>query len=177
MISNFWTPGAKYFTRILSSIDYILHKHKEVSMKEVTLNFNTEDTGLNLTGVVNFPERAVPVAGYPDVLTVRGLAEWRHVPANIVHVNERMLMNFNMVEKAKNFSKIGMNFIGIKAHSDILLSHSVRAGKNGTAKVQEQLTKFFKALGASSVKFSILNVDVEMNNQEVASDNNENDDN
>ena len=67
-------------------------------MKEVALNFNTEDAGLNLTGVVNFPERVVPAAGYPDTLRVRGLAEWRHVPANVVHVNERMLMSFKMQE-------------------------------------------------------------------------------
>lgn len=146
-------------------------------MKEVALNFNTEDAGLNLTGTVNFSERAVPAAGFPERLSIRGLAEWRHVPANIVHVNESMLSNFKMVEHAKNFSKIGMNFIGIKAHSDILLSYAVRSGKTGTAKVQEQLTKFFKALGASSVKFSILDVNTEMNNQEVSSENNEIDDN
>lgn len=135
--------------------------------QEVTLNFREEDTGLNLTGTVNFPNAmTVSVSN----ISIRGLAEWRHVPANIVHVNERMIQNFNMVEKAKNFSKIGMNFIGIKANTDVLLSHAVRAGRTGTEKVQAQLTKFFKAIGASSVKFSVLDVQRELSNQ-AADDN------
>lgn len=120
---------------------------------EVTLNFNQEDAGLNLTGTVNFP-----INGNIGIssLSVRGLAEWRHVPANIVHVNQAFIERFNMAEKSKNLSKIGVNWIGIQAHSDILLSFAVRNGKTGTQKVQDLLTKFFKAIGATSVKFSVL---------------------
>lgn len=123
-------------------------------MQEVTLNFVTTDEGLNLTGSVNFPDR-VNINGITS-LSVRGLAEWRHVPANIIHVNERVIQNLRMPEQSKKFSKVGLNWIGIKAHTDLLLSHATRTGKNGTKKVQEQLTKFFKTIGASSVKYSIL---------------------
>jgi len=124
-------------------------------MQEVTLQFNTDDEGLNLTGTVNFPDtKRVDVS----TLSIRGLAEWRHAPSNIIHVSEPSIAALKLVEKSKFLSKIGMNWIGIKAQSNILLSHAVRHGKNGTKKVQEQLTKFFKAIGASSVKFSILDV-------------------
>lgn len=131
--------------------------------QEVNLQFVNEDAGLNLTGTVNFPN-TVNLNGI-SVLSIRGLAEWRHAPANIVHINEQMIGAFNMPEKSKNLSKIGMNWIGIKAHSNILVSHATRVGRNGTAKVQAQLTKFFKAIGASSVKFSVLDVDRAMNDQ------------
>jgi hypothetical protein len=135
--------------------------------QEVTLNFNQEDVGLNLTGIVNFPN-ASPIS--ISTISIRGLAEWRHAPANVVHLNERMIQVFNLPEKAKNLSKIGMNYIGLKAHTDILLSHAVRAGRTGTEKVQTQLTKFFKAMGASSVKFSVLDAQVELSNQDATSD-------
>jgi len=135
--------------------------------QEVTLNFREEDTGLNLTGTVNFPNATnISVSS----ISVRGLADWRHVPANIVHLNERMIQAFNLPEKAKNLSKIGMNYIGLKASTDILLSHAVRSGKTGTEKVQAQLTKFFKAIGASSVKFSVLDAQVELDNQQSGND-------
>jgi hypothetical protein len=130
--------------------------------QEVNLNFRSEDTGLNLTGTVNFPNAMELTI---STISIRGLAEWRHVPANIVHVNERMINNFNLPAKAKNLSKIGMNYIGLKAGTDILLSHTVRSGRTGTEKVQAQLMKFFKAIGASSVKFSVLDVQTEMSNQ------------
>ena len=124
-------------------------------MQEVSLTFVQEDEGLNLTGTVNFPDRdAVNVSS----LSVSGLGEWRHVPANIVHANERTIANLKLVEKASKLSKVGCNFIGIKARHDILLGFSVRHGKNGTKNVQALLTKFFKAIGASSVKFNILDV-------------------
>jgi hypothetical protein len=132
-------------------------------MQEVTLNFNTEDPGLNLTGTVNFPDR-VNVQGISS-LTVRGLAEWRHAPANIVHVNEAFIANFNMPAQSKKFSKVGLNWIGIKAHSNILVSHAVRVGRNGTKNAQAQLTKFFKTLGASSVKFSVVELSRALNDQ------------
>jgi hypothetical protein len=131
--------------------------------QEIVLEFEQDDAGLNLTGTVNFPNTS-NLNGL-SVISIRGLAEWRHAPANIVHLNEQMIGAFNMPEKSKNLSKIGMNWIGIKAHSNILISHSIRIGKNGTAKVQEQLTKFFKAIGASSVKFSVLDVDRALSDQ------------
>lgn len=138
--------------------------------QEVTLNFNQEDEGLNLTGSVNFPN-AMDI-GEINSIFIRGLAEWRHVPANIVHVNQNFIEQFHMVEKSKNLSKVGVNWIGIQAHSDILLSFTVRHGKTGTQKVQELLTKFFKAIGASSVKFSVLNLDraIEDQNQDEIPD-------
>jgi len=135
-------------------------------MKEVTLNFTTEDPGLNLTGTVNFPDR-IDLHGVTS-LSIRGLADWRHAPANIIHVNENVIQNFNMPEQSKKFAKVGLNWIGIKAHSDILISHAVRQGRNGTKKVQEQLTKFFKTIGASSIKFSVLDVTREIQSQEAS---------
>ena len=124
--------------------------------QSINLSFMTDDPGLNLTGVVNFPN-TVNLHDLSEI-SVRGMAQWRHAPANIVHLNERMIEKFNMPEKSQKLSKIGMNWIGIKAHTDILISHSIRVGKNGNAKVQAQLTKFFKALGASSIKFEVLEV-------------------
>jgi hypothetical protein len=124
--------------------------------QEITLNFNQEDDGLNLTGTVNFPN-ATNIS--VSEISIRGLAEWRHVPANIVHVNKAFIERFGMMEKSKNLSKIGVNWIGIQARTDILLSFAVRQGRNGTKKVQELLTKFFKAIGATSVRFSVLDVE------------------
>lgn len=144
-------------------------------MQEINLNFTTEDPGLNLTGVVHFPDR-IDLHGVSS-LTVRGLAEWRHAPANIVHVNETFISNFNMPEQSKKFSKVGLNWIGIKAHSNILISHAVRAGRNGTKNAQAQLTKFFKTLGASSIKFSVLELDRAHNDGNEASGSDTGDDN
>lgn len=132
--------------------------------QEITLTFETDDEGLNLTGTVNFPN-AVNINGI-STIHVRGLAEWRHVPANIVHVNRDLLERLRINEKAKNFSKIGMNFIGIQARSGLLISATTRKGRNGTKKVQEQLTKFFRAIGASSIKFSVLDVEKEIAGQQ-----------
>jgi hypothetical protein len=146
----------KKWFKYRKATDYNLNKEAKMP-NEVTLQFEQEDAGLNLTGTVNFPN-ALNIQGI-SVITIRGLGEWRHAPANILHLNEQMIGIFNMPEKSKNLTKIGMNWIGIKAHSNILVSHTVRVGRNGTKKVQEQLTKFFKAIGASSVKFSILDVD------------------
>jgi hypothetical protein len=149
-------------------------------MQEITLNFTTEDPGLNLTGVVHFPDR-VDLHGV-NALSVRGLADWRHAPANIIHVNESLIQSFNMPEQSKKFSKVGLNWIGIKAHSNILISHAIRAGRNGTKNVQMQLTKFFKVLGASSVKFSVVELDRALSDQNreasgSGSDNNDDNDN
>ena len=137
--------------------------------QEVTLNFNQEDEGLNLTGKVNFPN-TMNIGGLSS-LSVRGLAEWRHVPANIVHVNQGFIDRFGMLEKSKNLSKIGVNWIGIQAHSDILLGYALRHGKTGTQKVQDLLTKFFKAIGATSVKFNVLNPERALEEQEADDDN------
>jgi hypothetical protein len=123
-------------------------------MKSVSLNFNhPEDDGLNFTGTVSFAD-AVGIT--IDTLTIRGLAEWRHVPSNVVHVNESAIENLHLVEKSQALSKVGINWIGIKANHNLLLSFAIRSGRNGTKKVQEQLTKFFKALGASKIAFNVI---------------------
>lgn len=118
-------------------------------MPQVTLNFITKDDGLALTGTANFT-RQLPVTS----LRIAGLADWRHAPANVIHVNQNALTALDLPAKAKNLSKIGLNYIGIKAKSDLMLSYNVRQGKNGRTNVKNQLTKFLKALGATSVRFS-----------------------
>jgi len=132
--------------------------------QEVTLIFETDDEGLNLSGTVNFPN-AIDINGI-HILKIRGLAEWRHVPANIIHLNKEFVEIFNVTEKSKNLAKIGINWIGLQARSDILLGYSTRQGRNGTKKVQELLTKFFKAIGASSIKFSLVEVEKELDNDD-----------
>ena len=144
-------------------------------MREVTLTFETADDGLNLTGTVNFPDRLAETLSLPDHLHVRGLAEWRHVSANVIHVNEAFINCFNMVERGKPLAKIGISWFGIKARSNILLAFNSRSGKDGVKKVQGLLTKFFRTLGASSVKFSILDteramIDQQRESQEIADD-------
>jgi hypothetical protein len=123
-------------------------------MKNVSLSFNyPEDEGLNLTGTVFFAD-AIGIT--VDTLTIRGLAAWRHVPSNVIHANEATIENLHLVEKSQQLSKVGLNWIGIKANNNLLLSFAVRSGRNGTKKVQEQLTKFFKALGASKITFNVI---------------------
>jgi len=128
--------------------------------QEIVLTFCTEDEGLNLTGNVNFPN-ATDI-GETTSLTIRGLAHWRHIPSNVIHVNKNFIDNFHMLDKSKFLSKVGMNWIGLQARSDILIGHATRQGRNGTKKVQELLTKFFKAIGASSVKFSLVEAEREL---------------
>lgn len=132
--------------------------------QEVTLDFNQEDHGLNLTGTVNFPN-ALNINGITH-LTIRGLAEWRHVPANIVHMNEATIQNLHVVDRGKTLHKVGVNWIGLQARTDILLGHATRQGRNGVKHVQELLTKFFKAIGASSIKFSLVEPERELENDE-----------
>jgi hypothetical protein len=123
-------------------------------MKSVNLSFNyPEDEGLNLTGTVSFAD-AIGIT--IDTLTIRGLAAWRHAPSNVIHANEATIENLHLVEKSQALSKVGLNWIGIKANNNLLLSFAVRSGRNGTKKVQEQLTKFFKALGASKIAFNVI---------------------
>jgi len=123
-------------------------------MQIVHLSFNyPEDAGLNLEGTVSFPEVANV---HIDQLTIRGLAEWRHVPANIVHVSQGTIEDLHVAAKSQALSKVGVNWIGIKASHNLLLSHNIRAGRNGTKKVQELLTKFFKAIGASKISFNVI---------------------
>ena len=127
-------------------------------MPQVMLDFKTDDDGLNLSGVVNF-RNALTV----ERLHIRGLAEWRHISSNVITVSEDTISVLNLVEKSKNLAKIGVNWNGLKARSNILLPFSLRTGRNGKQKVQDQLTKFFKALGATSVKFSIVDVGEALN--------------
>lgn len=116
----------------------------------VNFDFNREDDGLeNLNGSVTFKN---PVN--LDTIRVSGLAEWRHVPANQVHVNEEAIAALKLVEKGSSLSKVGLNYIGLKAKSHVLLSHTIRKGKSGEENVKKQLTKFFKALGATNVRFN-----------------------
>jgi len=135
-------------------------------MYEVTLTFEQADDGLNLTGTVNFPDRLAESLSLPNSLHIRGLAEWRHISANVIHVNDSFIKCFNMVERGKPLAKIGINWFGIHAHSNILLAYNTRCGKDGVKKVQTLLTKFFKAIGASSVKFSILDAERAMIDQQ-----------
>lgn len=119
-------------------------------MPVINFDFNREDDGLQtLNGSVTFP-REIGL----DTLRISGLAEWRHVPANQVHVNEEALSALKLKEKAANLSKVGLNYIGIKAKSHVLLAFNVRKGKTGEENVKKQLNKFFRALGATNVRFS-----------------------
>jgi hypothetical protein len=140
-------------------------------MKIVNLSFNhPEDEGLNLTGTVSFAD-AVGIT--IDTLSIRGLAAWRHVPSNVIHANEQTIENLHLVEKSQALSKVGLNWIGIKASHDLLLSSTVRSGRNGIKKVQEQLTKFFKAIGASKISFNVIdpeNFDIDGNPDDDTND-------
>jgi hypothetical protein len=120
--------------------------------RQFNFNFRQDDDALMLTGYVNFPEdSSIGIDDFEKVITVRGLGVWRHVPANIIHVNEEFLEKFKVASKALKLSKIGINYIGLKAKSNVLLSYNLRQGRNGYKKVIAQLDKFFRALGASSV--------------------------
>ena len=129
-------------------------------MSEVTLHFNQEDANLNLRATVKFA-RQIAVSD----LTVAGLAEWRHCPANIIHVNQETIGYLNLPEYGAKFAKVGLNWIGIKARSNLLISASVRSSKKqGLQKVQDQLIKFFKTIGATSIKFEVIDVNRELDN-------------
>jgi len=118
----------------------------------VRLDFKTDDTNLNLEGTVTF-RRNVTV----ERLSIKGLAEWRNVPANIIHLSQDTIENLNVLNYKKQLAKVGVNFIGIKARSNILIAHTTRAGqRSGLQKTQDLLTKFFKAIGAQSVRFNIV---------------------
>lgn len=134
--------------------------NEEEKMSTVNLEFKTDDVNLNLKGTVNF-RREMPM----ENLLIGGLAEWRHVPANIIHINPDTIEALNLSEHASKFSKIGINYIGIRARTNILLSHAVRSPRAGLQKVQDQLTKFFKAIGATSVKFSVVDVNRALNDE------------
>jgi len=124
-------------------------------MPVVQLDFQTDDINLNLSGSVTF-RRNMPI----ERLFIKGLAEWRHVPANIIHVSKDTIEHLSLGNYGANLSKIGINYIGIKARSNILISHNVRSSKKlGLQKVQDQLTKFFKAIGATAVRFNVVDVE------------------
>jgi len=121
----------------------------------IQLDFKTDDENLNLSGTATF-RRNVPI----ERLYIRGLAEWRHVPANIIHVNQDTIEALGLKDYAQKLSKVGVNYIGIRARSNIMLSYAVRASsRTGLQKVQDLLTKFFKAIGAQSVRFNAVDVD------------------
>jgi len=120
-------------------------------MGVVELEFKVDDTNLNLKGSVTF-RRDTSFSR----LYIRGMSEWRHVPANIIHVSEDTIQLLQLPEHSAKFAKIGLNWIGIKSRSNLMISASVRTGKNGLKRVQEQLTKFFKTIGATSVKFEVI---------------------
>jgi len=126
-------------------------------MAQVMLDFKTDDTNLNLSGAVTF-RRIINI----ERLYIRGLAEWRHAPANVLHLSKDTIESLSIQNYTKNFSKVGINYIGLKARSNILISHSTRAGTRvGLQKVQDLLTKFFKAIGAQSVRFNIVEINEE----------------
>jgi len=134
----------------------------------IDIDFNTEDLNLNLSGKVTF-RRNVPI----ERLYVVGLAEWRHVPANVIHVNKDTIEALNLPNYTKNLAKVGVNYIGIRARSNMLLSFAIRNFKrNGLQKVQDQLTKFFKAIGAQSVRFNVVNVESEIDDFDDDNDSN-----
>jgi hypothetical protein len=151
---------------LIKTVDYITIT-KGVFMRNVTLNFNyPEDEGLNLTGTISFPDS---VGITIDQLSIRGLGEWRHVPSNVIHANQATIESLKLIENSTKFSKIGINWIGLKAEYDLLLSYTVRSGKNGTKKVQEQLTKFFKAIGATKIVFNVKDIE-SFNDDDVQDD-------
>ena len=119
--------------------------------QEIELHFYEEDDALNMSGSVNFPNSMEELED-TDSLTIRGLAEWRHAPANVIHVSHDFIQKFDMMNQNQKLNRVGLNWIGLQARSDILLSHSIRKGRKGPEKVKEQLNKLFRALGATSVK-------------------------
>lgn len=121
--------------------------------QKIELDFYEDDDALQMSGHVNFPNDK-DLGGLVS-LTIRGLADWRHVPANVIHLNNDFISTFNMMEQSKKLSSVGLNWIGIKARSDVLLSYAIRQGRNGQEKVREQLNKFFRALGATSVSLDL----------------------
>lgn len=119
-------------------------------MPVINFDFCREDDGLKtLNGSVTMP-RDIGLS----TLKVSGLGEWRHVPSNQVHFNEAAIAALKLKEKASNLSKVGLNYIGIKAKSHVLLAFNTRKGRTGEENVKKQLTKLFKALGATNVRFT-----------------------
>jgi len=124
-------------------------------MKETVLYFNKEDEGLNLSGTVKWRDEA---KGVPTDLSIRGLGKWRHFPANILACSERAIDELLLIQKVKKINWVGINYIGMTTKTDIMIPKSLRTGRNATEKVKNHLSKFFKALGASSVKFETPNL-------------------
>jgi len=111
---------------------------------QINLTFNTpEDSGLNLRGSVKFASD-FDVGGISE-LHIRGLGEWRRVPEDIIHCNQATMNNL-IKNRLKGKS---VTVIGIKAHSDILLSFDIR--EKGEKAVIQQLTKLFKTLSSKAV--------------------------
>ena len=122
-------------------------------MNHTQLYFNKEDECLNLKATVSWRDR--DNVSVPD-LSIRGFGKWRHLPANMLACSSRAIDLLKLDKKGQRLSKIGLNYIGVEAKSDIFISKAIRESKTGTEKVKALLTKFFvKGLGASSIKFEI----------------------
>ena len=123
-------------------------------MTKTILYFNKEDEALKeLSGIVTWrDEQRVDI---PD-LSVRGLGKWRHFPANIIACSDRAIDLLKLSTKGQRICKCGVNYVGLESKTDIMISKSLREGRNGSKKVVELLKKFFiKGLGASSVQIKI----------------------
>lgn len=122
-------------------------------MRKTTLFFETEDDFLNFEGSVNWPDTSRIMI---NDISIRGFGAWRHFPANIIACSRRMIEELKLEEKASKLSKVGINYVGIDTKSDLMIPKCIRTGKKGHEKVKNLLTKFFKALGASSVSLKVI---------------------
>jgi hypothetical protein len=108
----------------------------------IDLNFNSdEDTGLNLEGSVTLPND-MKVGGI-DSLAIRGLADWRNVPADTIYVSKSFIDNTNFITRMKGKPVKWIGFKSRRGRWDILLPHALRV--KGEKAVAEFLKKFFKA--------------------------------
>ena len=123
-------------------------------MKKTLLYFNKEDEALDrLSGFVTWRDDS-PV-NMPDC-SIRGLGKWRHFPGNLLACSDRAIDLLKLATKGQRLSKCGVNYVGLESKTDIMISKSLREGRNGSKKVVELLKKFFiKGLGASSVQIKI----------------------
>lgn len=132
-------------------------------MPTVNLSFNNnEDHNLPTSGTVTFNSDF----NINDIsrISIRGLGEWRNVPENVIHVNERILNNILTRNRLSRFNDSGLIIIGIKANHDILLSFKIR--EKGLTAVKNQLTKFFKTLSAPTrLTFEDLESDEDTNEE------------
>lgn len=119
-------------------------------MKEIALNFKRDDSALNMSGSAFFRDS---VSLGVSSVSVKGLADWRHVGANVIQIKKETLQSLKVPNAAAKLAKVGIIWQGIKSKSDILLPYNLRKGRNGRLKTKILLEKFFKSLGAYSVRF------------------------